>query len=208
MSSINSTSTSLNQTSTPANQGPPLITLGIPATPLAPITNNFAQYESPTYRFTIQYPHDWRVEEGLESETAAVVAFFSPLEWWNTFDTFAENFNIAVGNIPTGTSLDDYGQAAVSLLQFQPPDSDFELIGVPASTTFGGLPAQEIGYTTTLPNNESNSTKTKIQGMQLWTINDNYVYTFSFGAEQGKFSSYLPTIQKIIDTFRITNSTQ
>ena len=83
---LNQTSTPLNQTSTPLNQtstlpvessaklGPPLITLGAPTkgTPLGsqPSTNNFVQYENPTYRYTIQYPSNWQVEEDLDSETA------------------------------------------------------------------------------------------------------------------------------------------
>ena len=139
-------------------------------------------------------------------ERAMVVAFFSPLEV--NSDAFAENFNIGVEYPTTAISLDKYGQAAVALLKSQPPGSDFELTEGPVSTTFGGLPAQKIEYATALPGNESARSVTKIRGMQVWTINDDSIYTFSFGAELDKFSSYLPTIEKIINTFRITNSTQ
>ena len=206
--------TPLNHTSPPfigssQELGPPMIMLGAPAevAPQEPLPQQNSLYENPQYGFAIQYPSNWQVEEGNASGTAVVAAISSPLE--NNFDTFAENFAIGIQNLRTGTSLDDYGQAAVALLKSQPPGSDFELTDSPVSTTLGGLPAQKIEYTMTSPSDRAITTNpTKIQGIQVWTINDDSAYVVSFAAAEDQFSSYLPTIQKIIDTFRITNSTQ
>ena len=205
------TSTPNNHTSPPLKKsseklGPPLITLGAPTevAPQGPLEQQNSLYENPQYGFAIQYPSNWKVVEGNASESVVVAAFSSPLE--SNFDIFAENFVIGVQNLPTGTSVNEYGRSAVDLLQSRP---DFNLIESPVSTTFGGLPAQKIEFNMTLPSERAIATNTtKIQGIQVWTINEDSAYVVSFAAAQDTFSKHLPAIEQIIDTFRIKDATQ
>jgi hypothetical protein len=39
--------------------------------------------------------------------------------------------------------------------------------------------------------------------MQTWTVIDNKVYLIAFSADTQKFTIYLPTVQKMIDSLRI-----
>lgn len=188
----------------------PLTTLGIPsaeATSTEPEQQQeYSLYENPQFGFSIEYPNDWRVNEGNSSGAGVAAAFTSPLE--SDFDTFAENFAIGIQNLPNGTSLDDYGRSAVALLQSEP---GFELVQSPTAATFGDLPAQEIEYTLEIPDERGRNigaTNTTIQGLQVWTISNGSAYVLSFASEQDEFSRHLPAIEQIINSFRLTNSAQ
>lgn len=192
---------------------PPMITSGSNGTLVGPQNTSTVQtpldernsdnYENTRYRFNIQYPSGWQVREGGAPGRTIVVEFSAPPE--TNSDAFVENFNIGVQNNTAGESLDDYSQATVNLLQTQPPGPDFKLIQNSTSTTLGGIPAKKIGYTMALQNESASSgQKTNIQGMQVWTIKNDIIYVFSFAAEQNKFPLYLPLIDQIISTFRIT----
>ena len=39
--------------------------------------------------------------------------------------------------------------------------------------------------------------------MDIWTIKDDRVYVINYIVETEKYSSYLPTIQKMVDSFEI-----
>jgi hypothetical protein len=41
--------------------------------------------------------------------------------------------------------------------------------------------------------------------MLVWTAKGNNIYTLSFNGDAAKYSHYLPIIQKMIDSFEITN---
>ena len=179
------TSTPVNHTSPPLKKSseklsPPLITLIAPTdvAPQGPLEQQNSLYENPHLGFAIQYPSNWKVAEGNLSKTVVVVAFSSPLE--SNFDTFAENFAIGVQQLPAGTTVDEYGQSAVEVLQSRP---DFKLIESPVSLTFGGLPAQKIEFNMMLPSERAIATNTtEIQGIQVWTIKDDAAYVVSFAA--------------------------
>lgn len=47
----------------------------------------------------------------------------------------------------------------------------------------------------------------KIETMLVWMVKGNNAYTISFNFEPAKFLTYIPTVQKMINTFEITNST-
>jgi hypothetical protein len=63
-----------------------------------------------------------------------------------------------------------------------------------------------MGFSMTVPNERSLSSETSLEGLQVWTVDNNAAYVLSFAAEQDKFASYLPTLEHIIDTFRLTRS--
>jgi hypothetical protein len=187
---------------------PPLVTSGISEPqqrtlpgPPAQQAQQYLLYESPQYGFSIQYPSDWQVREG---EAGVIVTFTSPLE--SNFDPFTANVAIGIENIATGTSLDNYSKSILELLQSQPPGQDFKITKSPISTTLGGIPAQRIGFTVKAPSERSFNSESTLEGVQVWTIEGNYGYVLSFASEQDRFSGYMPVVEHIIDSFRISRT--
>lgn len=75
---------------------------------------------------------------------------------------------------------------------------DFELVES-TSTTIAYNPAHKIVYTDTVGQNEHKT-------MQVLSIEEDKVYLITYTAEAARYDRYLPTIQKMIDLFRIENS--
>jgi hypothetical protein len=165
-----------------------------------PQQQQYSLYESPQHNFSIEYPLDWQAREGR----AGVVATFSS-RFESDFDPFAANFAIGVENLTAGNSLDNYTRSVVSLLQSEPPGPNFTLRDGPISI-FGGFPAQSVVFTVTSPNERGLGLKPILEGVQIWTVHDNFAYILSFAAEQDKFSRYAPIMEHIIESFRITRT--
>jgi serine/threonine-protein kinase len=162
----------------------------------------YSLYENPQHNFSIQYPSDWTVRQG--GGAGVIATFSSPTE--SNFDPFTANLVIGVENVTSGASLDNYTRTVVSLLQSQPPGADFNLTGSPVATTFGGIPAQRMGFTMSVPNERSLTSETNVEGVQVWTVDNNTAYVLSFAAEQDKLAGYVPVIEHILETFQITRT--
>ena len=67
-------------------------------------------------------------------------------------------------------------------------------------TVLAGIPAYKIVYSESLQ-------QVPLQVMQVWAIKDNKAYILTFTAELPKYSTYLPVVQKMIDSFEFMNST-
>lgn len=154
----------------------------------------FLTYKNPTYRIRIQYPSDW---EKLEfNQRNIVVIFRSPPE--NSSDTKLENLLIQVGNLPSqNITLDEIASANINALNQSL--IDFELIELNATTLSGNNPAHKVVYT----NREG---KDERKTMHILSIKDDKVYLITYTAEASRYDRYLPTIQKMIDSFRIGDS--
>jgi hypothetical protein len=71
------------------------------------------------------------------------------------------------------------------------------LITVLFSTLFSLSACMEIPiYTFSIPDNGT------IKALDLGTTENNRVYVFRYTAQESKFYSYLPTIEKMIDSFK------
>lgn len=202
---ISSSSQDSSPLSSPHNQtserlGPPLITSGASAQR----AQNYSLYQSAQHNFSIEYPSDWSLREG--GRAGVVAAFSSSFE--DDLDPFAANFAIGVENLTSGTSLDNYTRSVVALLQSRPPAANFSFTGHLISTMFGGLPAQRVGFILTVPSESSFSPETTITGEQIWTIDNDTAYVLSFAAEQNKSTSYSPVMEHILDSFRITRTSE
>jgi eukaryotic-like serine/threonine-protein kinase len=154
----------------------------------------FLTYENPTYRIRIQYPSDW---EKLEfSQRNIVVIFRSSQE--NSSDTKLENLLIQVGNLPSqNIPLDEVVRANINKLKQSL--IDFELIELNATTLSGNNPAHKVVYI----NREGED---ELKTMQVVSIKEDKVYLITYTAEASRYDRYLPTIQKMIDSFRIGDS--
>jgi len=151
-------------------------------------------YKNPTYRIRIQYPSDW---EQLEfNQRNIVVIFRSPPE--NSSDTKLENLLIQVGHLPSqNIPLNEIASANINALNQSL--IDFELIELNTTTLSGNNPAHKVVYT----NREGEDER---KTMQVLSIKEDKVYLITYTAEASRYDRYLPTIQKMIDSFRIGDS--
>ena len=69
-------------------------------------------------------------------------------------------------------------------------------------STLAGNPAHKTVFLAS-----SGSGLFKIETMLVWTVKGNNVYTISFNSEAAKYPTYVPIVQKMINTFEIANST-
>jgi hypothetical protein len=165
--------------------------------------NAFLTYENTTYGIRIQYPAGW--QEGESNQTSEdsvlnyIVAFRSPKD--RISDTVAENVIVSVENLPPeqNISLAAYSTRQIAdLTQFSP---DFDLQqSIP--TVLAGIPAHKVVFSETVQQQQT------IKVMQVWTIKDNKAYIIAFAGEPAKYSYYLPTVEKMIDSFEFINSTR
>ena len=164
---------------------------------------DFLTYENTTYGIRIQYPAGW--QEGESNQTSEdgvinyIVAFRSPKD--RISDTVAENVIVSVENLPPeqNISLAAYSTRQIAdLTQFSP---GFDLQqSIP--TVLAGIPAYKIVFSETVQQQQT------IKDMQVWTIKDNKAYIIAFAGEPAKYSYYLPTVEKMIDSFEFINSTR
>ena len=147
--------------------------------------DQFVTYENSTRGIKIDYPKGWTVIDQFG------LGFFSPKE--NDSDTFQEGLLVSKG--PHGNqSIDKLAAGVLAIYNTSLPN--FKLIES-KGLTFHGNPAQNLIYTF----NPGNGT---IKVSESGEIEDNSVYVFQYVAQVNKFDSYLPTIQRMIESFNAT----
>jgi hypothetical protein len=156
----------------------------------------FLTYENSTFGIRIQYPSDWqKLEFSRRDSSGIAVIFRSPPE--NASDTKLENLLIQVGNLPfQNISLEALNNANVDTLRNSLVD--FKLIESTA-TTIAYNPAYKIVYTDTVGQDE-------LKTMQVLSIKEDKAYLITYTAQASRYDRYLPTIQKMSDSFRIGDS--
>ena len=155
--------------------------------------DQFVTYDNSTQGIKIDYPKGWTViEQGL--------AFLSPKE--NDSDTFREGLRVTGGSVVNET----IDKLADSVLRFYNSTmKNFHLVES-KDVIFHGNPAHVLIYTFSIPGN--GTLKAMIPGngtlkaMDFGTIESNIIHVFQYLAQENKFDSYLPTIQRMIDSFR------
>ena len=113
--------------------------------------------------------------------------------------TVPVSFNIIVrSGVSQLIPLQLYVNAGIDMLKKS--FSDFNLISSNA-TTLGGVPAQKMAYTASLPSG------LKLKFLQFFAIKDSTSYIITSGTLPDVFDTYLPTIQKIISSFSFVPTT-
>jgi eukaryotic-like serine/threonine-protein kinase len=151
----------------------------------------FLTYEDITTGISIQFPSNWEKSVNLNN----FVTFRAPPE------TDTRVYPAALGlkiqeltsqNVP----LQEVTKAQMSELKKTNPDLK---ISESSSTTLAGKPAHKVVFSAT----DNNQVKRK--ALQLWTVVDNQAILITYKAQPDKYSSYLPTIEKMINSFQIKN---
>jgi serine/threonine-protein kinase len=154
-------------------------------------------YQNNTYGLKMQYPSGWQVAQfnnSAATPTKLVVGFLSPIGVQRATDRIPENILVAVENLSSrNMGLAPYTTLQLSLLS--EGTQGFNLVeSLP--TTIANNPAHQIVYTETLE-------QLALKKMQVWTIKDGIAYLIIYAADESDYSDQLPTIRKMLDSFKI-----
>jgi eukaryotic-like serine/threonine-protein kinase len=147
----------------------------------------FTTWELPSYGVKINYPSSWRVEKAQKSSSTPVI--FKPLQE-NLSDTLFESVSISSYNTPTHKKLEQFMQEVIHDLEKK--YHDFSLIEI-VPTLLAGRQAHRMVY---------DAGGKRFMGVV--TIEKNKAYQVMYAAEPAKYDTYLPIVQKMIDSFEIT----
>lgn len=149
------------------------------------ITGEFVRWDSPTHGVRINYPYNWlRDEQSLKPPL--FVGFKSRKE--TPSDVFLESVAIGIHKPTTGT-LEELVQ--VSITMHKKKYHDFTLIES-TPTTLAGRQAHRMVY-------DANGRRF----MSVLTVEKDMPYQVLYVAEPSKYDSYLPIVQKMLDSFEI-----
>lgn len=150
--------------------------------------SNFLTYENSTLGVKIQYPSDWK-----RAESNSNITFTSPLA--SNSDRYREKLELKVNSLLQNVTLDEYSSAVIKKLKES--SANFRILEV-ATTTLAGNPAKKMVFT-------SGEGQNNLKVVEIWTINDDKAYSIQYSSEAQKYSKYLATIQKMVNSFEINS---
>ena len=165
---------------------PVLATFGV--SPKVNTNNNFLTYQDNILRIKIDYPAGWI----HELHAGGLITFLPSLK--GNSNTYPAALGITVQHLKSkNMPLSDITKIQIKNLTQN--HADFKLL---ESTDFrlAGNIAKKIVFTAT----DSKNHERKV--MQIWTLNEDKAYLITYKAEPGQYSKYLPTIQKMVDSFQ------
>jgi hypothetical protein len=150
----------------------------------------FSVYEDPEGEFTIEYPLDWHVNEEPNKSVEDIVVQFDSSEprIVAEMDLTMPNVMITVRDpLPDETSLEALSNKLVNFT------AQAGKVGESKYTTLSGLRA----YTIT-------NVLFDIHSKSVWTIHNDKVYGIIYNAHSYDYEIYLPTFQRMIESFHMT----
>lgn len=156
--------------------------------------NNFSEYESHLYKFKLQYPSNWTINEENNQQvsfTSVIKPNTSPLI---SKDSSVELLVSVIPNI-TETTI-PFDKLAKELTNIANQDRiGFHLINSNVSIFKGHLSYKIVS--TYLDANQHLT----IKNMAIVTTINNNIYLFEYFAESSDYDHYLPIIQRMLDSF-------
>lgn len=152
-------------------------------------TEPFVKYNNPKYPFTLQYPQNWKIKEDQK------FLWFIPTvaERGGFRIEYQSAYNQTLSNL-----------VEIQLNQLGASFKDFRIIGSNL-TELAGIPANLTVYSFSTEQQNFLSTNTyKFMGMQISALKSDSLYTIMYFSSPENFDIYLPTVKKMIGTFRIT----
>ena len=169
---------------------------------------SFRTYENPAYGIQIQYPSTWIIYAGdvfsdndYDDDDAAIdiVSFLGPVK--SDTEAYAPSLYISIDNPPTSDlnlNLTEYLARITD--DYDARLKDFKVI---ESNTNSSILASKPAYKLVFTEEED---EIHYKTMEIGTIIGDKVYLLSYAAQEEQYSDYLPTVQKMIDSFKITTS--
>jgi hypothetical protein len=149
-------------------------------------------YESPAYGIRTQYPDGWEIVIQSTSNSSLSLRFSSPLE--NDTDIYRENVIFEVNTISNNTALSNYTTASlISYLESFPALKFNELSWT--NLTNSAIPAYKL---------VASHTQEGLDFMQIFAIKEDKLYTILYSSDKTRYSTYLPIIEEMINSFEVT----
>jgi serine/threonine-protein kinase len=161
--------------------------------------NNFVTYENPGHGIKILYPADWQKSEQLNANRFWV-NFVSPFSNKNA-TAFPATVSVSVERLNQNLSANATRQYVGGLLNSVKRSlPDFQIIeSNPNSSLAGGL-GYKMVYAFL---SQDPSVQAHFQSMNIWTVKDTKVYSISYTELKPLYITYLPIVQKMIDSLEI-----
>src|SRR5918999_2328342 len=162
--------------------------------------NTFKRYENPTYGINIQYPSNWRIDEGdvyADDYVTDIVSFIAPMR--SDTESYAPSLSVSIDNPPPNLNenLNEYLNRITN--DYDDILKEFELIESDTNSILAGKPAYKL-----VSIYEEDGIDYK--SMEIGTIIGDKVYFITYYAEEEQYSNYLPTIQKMVSSLEMTQS--
>jgi hypothetical protein len=148
-------------------------------------------YESPAYGIRTQYPDGWEIVIQSTSNSSLSLRFNSPLE--NDTDIYRENviFEVSTAN---NTALGNFTGAALGSYLESYPDLKFNELSS-TNLTNSAVPAYKL---------VGSRMQEGLDFMSIVAIKDDKVYTITYSSDKSRYSTYLPIIEEMINSFEVT----
>ena len=156
----------------------PIITIGL--------DSEFLTYDDIISGFSIKYPPDWERAQHLDKS----VTFLAPRE--SNSDTNPAGLGIMVIVVESNKTLASITQNQLNTLKNLYPDIQ---ILESMETIFLGHPSHMIIFTAT------DNTQSMRKAMQIWFKEDNKAFLMTYKSDNQRYSKYLPTIDKMLNSF-------
>src|SRR6266516_4221530 len=150
-------------------------------------------YQNPAYGISIQYPFDWNKEDGGQTKagnlSAFTVAFYSPPPLRSAFLKVIELNSTQPVNATIPQLLTEAIKRDMNISR------GFQVIQASTNGSLAGKSAYILVSTAEIIKN------IRYQTMEVGTLSGNSKYTIVFEALASNYFTYLPTAQKMIDSF-------
>jgi eukaryotic-like serine/threonine-protein kinase len=156
----------------------PIITIGL--------DSEFLTYDDLITGFSIKYPPDWERAQHIDKS----VTFLAPRE--SNSDTNPAGLGIMVIEVVSNNTLASITQNQLNKLKNLYPDIQ---ILESMETIFLGHPSHMIIFTAT------DNTQSMRKAMQIWFKEDNKAFLMTYKSDNQRYSKYLPTIDKMLNSF-------
>ena len=139
-----------------------------------------------------QYPEGWEIIIQNASDSLLSLRFNSPLE--NDTDSYSENVRLVIDTVSNNTDLSNFtSETLTSYLELY-PDLEFTRLSS-TNLTSSAIPAYEL---------VASHTQEGLNMMQIFAIEDDKVYSISYLSEMSRYYTYLPVVEKMINSFEVT----
>jgi eukaryotic-like serine/threonine-protein kinase len=166
--------------------------------------NSFRTYENPTSGIHIQYPSNWTIYVGDgfsdddDDATVDIVSFFGPVR--SDTKAYAQSLSISIDNPPSDLNLNLSEYFSRLTNDYKARLEDFKVIESNTnSSILAGKPAYKLVYS-------DEEDEIHYKTLDIGTIIGDKVYSIRYIAKEEQYSEYLPTIQKMINSFKIAIS--
>jgi len=150
------------------------------------VKNDLIKYETKDNKISFKVPSSWSKIDVEESTVAFVISM-------NEDETFATNVNLMIQDLSEyDMSLDDYSMLSyIQLAEFE----GYKSIDKKA-ITIDGLKGEYTEYT-------FNNNGIELYICQMWTVEDDKAYVFTFGATEEEFAKELESFKDLVKTVEI-----